>query len=225
MTRVPPSSLGAGPAACILIFVRAPEPGRVKTRLAAEIGAAAALRVYRRLAEHAVQEALAVGSAAVRVHFTPGDAGDVVRGWLGAGPDYLPQAASGDLGARMRAAFEEAFAAGYRRVVVIGSDLPGLSAELLRRAIGLLDGHRVVVGPAADGGYYLLGMTERVGALFEGVPWSTDQVLARTLEILRSMEIAPALLPRLRDVDTVHDLPPGWREWAASEDTDRGATG
>lgn len=198
----------------VLIFVRAPQAGRVKTRLAAEIGAGAALRVYRRLAEHAVGEARALGpGVALRIHFTPGDSGDEVRGWLGEPGGYLPQA-DADLGARMRTAFEDAFAAGFRRVVIIGSDLPDLSAEVLRRAFALLDAHPAVLGPAADGGYWLLGMREMIGGVFDGIAWSTGGVLAATLARMRAAGVHPALLETLADVDTAADLPPGWREWA-----------
>ncbi|MBV9774906.1 MAG: TIGR04282 family arsenosugar biosynthesis glycosyltransferase [Gemmatimonadetes bacterium] len=194
------------------MFVRAPEAGRVKTRLAAEVGAEAALRVYVRLAEHALAEARAAG-AAVRVHFTPAGAEAAVRGWLGGPADYLPQA-EGDLGERLERAFAEAFAAGFRRVVVIGSDLPELSAEVLRRAAVLLDGYAAVLGPARDGGYYLLGLRAPLPEVFRGIPWSTDAVLARTLDRLRAAGIEPALLETLGDVDEAADLPPGWREWA-----------
>jgi rSAM/selenodomain-associated transferase 1 len=197
-----------GPAA-ILVFVRAPEAGRVKTRLAASIGAEAALRVYRRLAEHTLREALAVAGAEVRVHFTPADAEAGVHAWLGEGPALLPQA-DGDLGKRMRDAFARAFADGHRRVVIIGSDLPEMRADLLRRAIVLLDGHDAVVGPARDGGYYLLGLTQLVEGIFAGIAWSTPGVLAATLERLQAAGITPALLEPLADVDEVGDLPPGW---------------
>jgi len=185
----------------------------VKTRLAAEIGAEAALGVYRRLAEHAVAQARAAGDVAVRIHFTPAYAGETVRRWLGDdGAEYLPQA-DADLGERMRAAFEAAFEAGHRRVLIIGSDLPGLTADLLRDAIHHLDHHVVVLGPARDGGYYLLGLRRMVPALFAGIPWSTDRVLALTLERLAGLGIAPALLPELADVDVAADLPDGWRAW------------
>ena len=201
----------------ILVFVRAPEVGRVKTRLATEIGDDAALCVYRRLAEHAVAEARALGAdVAVRIHFTPAAGGEAVRAWLGAGAAYLPQA-EGDLGARMRAAFEDAFAAGHPRVLIIGSDLPDLSAEVLRRALRLLDSHPAVLGPAADGGYYLLGLREMVDGVFDGIAWSTDRVLDATLARLRAAGCEPAMLETLRDVDAAADLPPGWREWARGE--------
>jgi uncharacterized protein len=198
------------PGDAVLIFVRAPERGRVKTRLAADIGAEAALRVYRRLAEHAVAEALRLGSQVqVRVHFTPAGAEDVVRQWLGPGPTLLPQT-SGDLGVRMQAAFDEAFHAGFRRVVIIGSDLPAMSADLLRRAFSLLDHDPAVLGPAADGGYYLLALREPRQDIFRDIAWSTGRVLECTLQRLRAADIEPALLETLRDVDRASDLPPGF---------------
>ncbi|HEX2187898.1 MAG TPA: TIGR04282 family arsenosugar biosynthesis glycosyltransferase [Longimicrobiaceae bacterium] len=196
----------------VLVFVRAPEAGRVKTRLAAEVGAEAALRVYVRLAEHALAEAR-VSGAAVRVHFTPAEAEPAVREWLGEPAAYLPQA-GGDLGERMRAAFEAAFEAGYRRVAIIGSDLPGLSAELLRRAFALLEASDAVLGPARDGGYYLLALRRVVPDAFRGIAWSTDGVLRETVERLRDAGAEPAMLETLADVDLAADLPPGWRAWA-----------
>ena len=205
------------PPDAILLFVRAPEAGRVKTRLAAEIGAEAALRIYRRLAEHAVAEARALGpDVALRIHYTPATGGAALRGWLGADAAYLPQA-DGDLGARMRTAFEAAFGEGHRRVLIIGSDLPGLSAEVLRRALRLLDSHPAVIGPAADGGYYLLGLRGMVDGVFDGIAWSTERVLEATVARLRAAGCAPAMLEPLRDVDVADDLPPGWRAWAGGD--------
>lgn len=201
------------PAEAVLVFVREPVAGRVKTRLAAEIGAQPALRVYARLAEHAVAEARRLRPRAeVRVHFTPADAGAAVRRWLGHGPVYLPQP-EGDLGERMEQAFRAAFDDGFERVVIVGSDLPGMSAALLRQAFDLLRRSPVVLGPALDGGYYLLGLrgasSALLTALFEGVPWSTAAVLEYTLQRLRDAGIAPVLLEPLRDVDRAADLPPG----------------
>jgi len=197
----------------LLVFVRAPEAGRVKTRLAAAIGAQAALRVYRRLAEHTMVQAraLAAEGVEVRVHHAPDGAGEAVRAWLGDGPRYLPQA-SGDLGMRMRDAFDRAFTDGADRVVIVGSDLPELSAPLLHRAFHLLDTHPAVVGPARDGGYYLLGLRGMIGGIFDGIEWSTPGVLAATLDRLRAAGVEPAMLETLSDVDTVEDLPPGWVE-------------
>lgn len=204
----------------VLVFVRAPEPGRVKTRLAAAIGPDPALRVYRRLAEHTIREALASGSE-VRVHYTPEGSGDAVRAWLGGGPVYLSQS-EGDLGERMRAAFARAFGDGRQRVVIIGSDLPEMREELLRRAFALLDAHEAVLGPARDGGYYLLGLKGLPEGIFDGIAWSTPSVLAATQERLRAAGIAPAMLETLSDVDEAEDLPPGWLEDARQSCADPG---
>lgn len=199
------------PRRAVLVFVRAPVPGTVKTRLAAAIGDEAALRVYRRLAEHTLREAAALADGVqVRVHHTPAGAGEAVRAWLGDEPAYLPQA-DGDLGARMGDAFARAFVEGAERVVIVGSDLPELSAELLRRAFALLDAHPAVLGPARDGGYYLLGLRRPVDGIFEGIAWSTPDVLAATLDRFRAAGIEPAMLETLADVDEAEDLPEGWR--------------
>jgi uncharacterized protein len=209
------------PRRAILVFVRAPRPGRVKkrleTRLAAAIGDQAALRIYTRLAEHTLAEvrALAGEDVAIRVHYAPADAGDAVRAWLGDGPLYLPQA-YGDLGVRMKDAFARAFADGADRVVIVGSDLPEVSASLLRRALDLLDAHPAVIGPARDGGYYLLGLRGMTGGIFDGMEWSTPHVLRTTLERFSAAGVEPAALEELADVDTVDDLPFGWLEQASA---------
>lgn len=199
------------PRRAVLVFVRAPRRGAVKTRLAAAVGDDAALRIYRRLAEHTLRETavLAAGGVRVRVHHAPADAGAEVRAWLGDGPLYLPQA-EGDLGARMEDAFARAFADGARQVVIVGSDLPDVSADLLRRAFGRLDAHPAVIGPARDGGYYLLGLTAPVRGIFDGIAWSTADVLRATLDRFRAAGIRPAMLEELADVDEAEDLPEGW---------------
>jgi rSAM/selenodomain-associated transferase 1 len=117
----------------------------------------------------------------------------------------------------MEAAFRAAFQDGAERVVIIGSDLPELSTALLQRAFAALESHPAVMGPARDGGYYLLGMRTMIHGLFDGIRWSTDEVLARTLDRLRAAGIEPALLDPLSDVDEVGDLPAGWAEWAREE--------
>jgi uncharacterized protein len=223
-----PGNARSKPRRAVLVFVRAPEPGSVKTRLAAAIGNDAALRIYRRLAEHTLREAAALAGEGVqvRVHHTPAHAGDSVRAWLGAGPVYLPQA-EGDLGARMEDAFARAFTEGAERVVIVGSDLPELSSELLCRAFDLLDGHPAVLGPARDGGYYLLGLMRPIAGIFDGIAWSTAEVLGATLARFRAAEIEPAMLEALADVDEVGDLPEGWMEdsLSAVEETGEHAPG
>lgn len=195
----------------LIVFVRAPELGRVKTRLAASIGDEAALRVYCTLAEHVLAQARALGSeVTVEVRFTPPEAGDSVRAWLGTDLRLAPQSA-GNLGVRMREAFTDAFAVGCQRVAVVGSDLPGLSAELIRRSFDELRHVPAVLGPARDGGYYLLGLTRLPGHFFDAMPWSTDEVARLTLDRLRVAGLDTVLLPTLCDVDEAADLPSDWR--------------
>jgi rSAM/selenodomain-associated transferase 1 len=199
----------------LLIFAREPVLGRVKTRLAADIGPEAALATYREL--------LAITAAAVQAAQVPATV------WLAEAPaatalgtptsaarpewpglPWQVQPAAGSLGERMAHAFAEAFAAGAGRVVVIGTDCPGLTADLLRLAFEQLATHDLVVGPAADGGYYLLGMNKLHSCLFANKQWSTDSVLSATLADAEQLGLRVAQLSTLADVDSGSDLA-AWR--------------
>ena len=194
------------PDAHLLIFARVPALGRVKSRLAAGVGQPAALAVYRELLEitrtAAVQAQVpttvwladAVGSAP-----TPTEAQEWAAMTTRCQQD-------GDLGERMTAAFATAFAAGAGRVAIIGTDCPGLRAAHLTEAFALLADHEVVLGPATDGGYYLLALRQPQPELFRNKEWSTDSVLADTVADARRLGCRVALLPALRDVDTAADL-------------------
>jgi rSAM/selenodomain-associated transferase 1 len=114
--------------------------------------------------------------------------------------------AAGDLGERMQAAFAAAFAAGSRRVAIIGTDCPGLRESHLTQAIALLDSYDVVLGPATDGGYYLLGLRELQPELFQNKEWSTATVLSDTVADAERLGLRVALLTELHDVDTADDL-------------------
>ena len=120
---------------------------------------------------------------------------------------FFPQRGR-DVGERMERAFRKAFRDGFDRVVLVGTDCPGLTAAILTRAFRLLDRHPVVLGPAADGGYYLVGLQMPVPAVFRNMPWGTSRVLSRTTRILRSLGIAVASLPQLADIDRPEDLAP-----------------
>lgn len=192
----------------VLVFVRAPVAGTVKTRLARSVGDETALRLYRRLGETAVRAALETG-AAVRVHHTPDDAASLVRGWLGERVTLLGQD-TGDLGDRMARAFSAAFAEGFTRVLIVGSDLPEITPGLLLDGFAALDRRSAVLGPAADGGYWLLGLREPAPSIFREMAWSTARVFEETRRRLAAAGRDPALLPVLRDVDEVEDLPAGW---------------
>ena len=190
----------------LLVFARVPALGRVKSRLAAGVGQPAALAVYREL--------LAITNTAIV------EAGVPATVWLADTATAMPTAAEthewaahaarcqpeGDLGARMTTAFATAFAAGAGRVAIIGTDCPGLRASHLHQAFAALETADVVLGPATDGGYYLLGLRQPQPELFQHKTWSTDSVLADTVADARRLGLRVALLPELRDVDDAEDL-------------------
>lgn len=194
------------PGADVLaVFVKAPVAGQVKTRLAAEIGAQAAADLYRSLGRSAVSACSGPLHETV-VWFTPRAARTLVREWLGdlAVAEYRPQP-GGTLGSRLIAAFRHHFQAGAGRVVLMGSDCPGIDVPLLSKAFGSLDEHDLVLGPAQDGGYYLIGLRRPEPRLFRRVSWSTDSVLAQTLARAGRLGLCSAILPTLRDIDTSED--------------------
>ncbi|MDH3284498.1 MAG: TIGR04282 family arsenosugar biosynthesis glycosyltransferase [Acidobacteriota bacterium] len=196
------------PFEVILVFVKHPEPGRVKTRLAAGVGNERSAEVYRRLAERTLRTVRAAATAPgrrVRLAVDPPQRVADVSRWLG--PDFpaAPQAA-GHLGERMSAAFADAFEDGAQRVVIVGTDCPGLAPFDIDAAFTALSTNDVVVGPAEDGGYWLLGLAEHRPPLFEDIAWSEPDVLTRTLLKLRRAAVRFILLRTLRDVDTVEDL-------------------
>lgn len=191
----------------LLIFARQPELGRVKTRLAQGIGAEAALVVYEELLAHTrtVVEALSVTTT---VWLSEPFRAELPDAWAGFTQHPQPP---GDLGNRMQHAFEAAFAAGATRIVIVGTDCPGLTPEHVRAAFAHLATAEVVLGPATDGGYYLLGMKQVHSALFQQKAWSTDTVLAATIADAHQLGLSVQLLSPLRDVDTAADL----RAWRA----------
>ncbi|MGQ0713053.1 MAG: TIGR04282 family arsenosugar biosynthesis glycosyltransferase [Gemmatimonadaceae bacterium] len=197
----------------LVIFARAPEPGQVKTRIAAELGAMAAVEIYRTLATRVISAALAGTSYRVTVAYSPRDGESVVRAWLGPSPALRPQC-DGDLGARMACAVGDELARGAERVIVIGTDCPEVTPAVIEDAFARLERSDVVLGPAADGGYYLIGMSRLHRALFDDVPWSSPDTLRVTRERARASGLRVELLGELRDVDTASD----WRAWLACRD-------
>jgi rSAM/selenodomain-associated transferase 1 len=193
----------------LIVFVKEPRPGHVKTRLARDLGPELAARVYRALAEAEIAATRPEGAEYERLFFHDPQ-GDVraLRAWL-PGESLLPQAGA-DLGERMRAAFEQCFAAGARRVAIVGTDVPWAGRSHVLAALAVLEFHDAAVGPTPDGGYYLLALRAPQPGLFEGVPWSTPDVLATTRVRARELGLSLAELEPLPDVDTLDDLR---REW------------
>ena len=193
----------------LVVFVKHPRPGAVKTRLAAAIGPEAAADLYRALVEHVLETTTpAPGQYERLVFFDPPEALDEMRAWL-PGVRLLAQSGGG-LGARMADAFARAFARGARRVAIVGTDVPGVSRATASEALSALDAADVVIGPAEDGGYYLLALREPQPGLFAGIEWSTPAVRGQTLARAAAAGLSVRELGRLRDVDTLEDLRAEW---------------
>jgi uncharacterized protein len=200
-------------ASQLVVLARWPAPGRCKRRLASSLGAEAAARVQARLTGHTLAVArqlarqlgielvLAVDGLAPRAARRLGDQ-------LGVGRIVLQ--GGGGLGVRMQRQFQRAANERARRVVLIGSDLPQLERADLVSAFAALDHQEAVLGPACDGGYWLIGLRRPEPALMEGIAWGSEQVLEQTLAALARRGLEPALLPWRRDLDRGEDLGP-WR--------------
>lgn len=190
----------------VLMFCKKPVPGKVKTRLADGIGKAAAATFYSGMVEKTLQS-LHRRSRPYRVIvcFDPPGEYEYFLKWLGPRSAYLPQS-GGDLGERMAGAVHTAEAIGYSDLVLIGSDCPDLTPGHIQSALNHLQTCDVVLGPSKDGGYYLIAFHSNCPNLFEGIPWSTPDVLTLTLKKAEKFGLKVHQLEPLRDVDTVQDL-------------------
>ena len=190
----------------ILLFVKAPIRGQVKSRLAAVLGQDAALELYRNFVLD-ILTSIEKSGVPCRICHHPPDGGEIVKTWLGDRFRYMPQEGK-DIGERMERAFRRAFSEGASRAVLIGSDIPDLPPALLRDAVERLDRTGAVIGPAKDGGYYLIGF--RNDAFFPGIfrvqEWSTGTVFKKTLQIFEEEQREVSVLTSWQDVDTIDDL-------------------
>jgi uncharacterized protein len=183
----------------LILFARYPLPGTTKTRLIPALGPDGAAQLAKQLTEYALAQAQAC-DCPFDVFGTGASMDDMAQ-WLGV--PCLVQSV-GDLGDRMAHAIAQVFDRGARRILLMGSDCPGLTSDILADAFEALRLHDVVLGPAADGGYYLIGMRQPQPQLFDQMQWSHAQVLEQTLARLDGL--AHYLLPILHDIDTPDDL-------------------
>jgi mannose-6-phosphate isomerase len=195
----------------VAVFLKFPEPGSVKTRLAASIGKVEAVRIYRWLVAQTINQ-LPWKLADIVFQFSS-ESEEEVRHWLapfvpaGMEPQFVPQV-DGDLGARMSAAVAAAMQGGrYRTVTLVGTDCLDLHLSHFTSAWKGLEDHDAVFGPAEDGGYYLLALNAHRPYFFENVPWSTHETLSESLKVAKQWNLSTALLESLQDVDTIADLP------------------
>lgn len=202
----------------LIVFTRYPEPGNTKTRLIPALGPEGAALLQQRLTSHTLDAARAFqqqAASSIEVQFTGRDA-SAMQAMFGDDIRYTPQQGN-DLGERLHHAIESAFQEAADQVIVIGSDCPLLDADVLAEANRQLERHDVVVGPAEDGGYYLLGLKSPEKTLFQDIPWGTSEVLAQTLQKIDVAGLKRTLLAPLPDVDYPEDLV-ACRHWPALVD-------
>ncbi|MEA5536323.1 TIGR04282 family arsenosugar biosynthesis glycosyltransferase [Crocosphaera sp. XPORK-15E] len=189
----------------LIIFTRYPEPGKTKTRLIPVLGAEGAANLQQKLTEHTLKEAKKLlNYLAISIYYT-GKNKQLMQAWLGDDLTYYSQA-SGDLGNRMNSAFAESFKLGFSKVVIIGIDCPDLNINILKSAFNYLENNDLVLGEAADGGYYLIGLKKVIPELFKDIAWGTSQVLLMTKNIADQLNLSYHLLPILSDIDRPEDL-------------------
>lgn len=189
----------------LILFTRYPEPGRTKTRLIPALGPEGAAELQRQMTEHTLAQARAIAPGVdLEIRFSGGSPAQM-QAWLGDDVTCVPQG-EGDLGDRLLRAVQDSFDQGIERVVVIGSDCPELDTARLEQAFAALEHQDIVLGPATDGGYYLIGLRRLEPSLFQGIAWGTDTVRHQTLQIAESLGLAIALLDQLSDVDYPEDL-------------------
>ncbi len=186
--------------ACVIVIAKWPRPGAVKTRLAAQIGTDAASRLSAAFLEDTLDLVCAVEGAAPLIAYTPPENLPQFEA-LARGRSLFTVQPSGNFGVRLQAAFADAFALGFTRVLIIGSDSPTLPPALLEQALSLLEDAPLVIGPATDGGYYLLGMKVLQERLFEQIDWSTERVFGQTMARAAELALEPAVLSPWYDVD------------------------
>lgn len=202
----------------LIVFTRFPEPGKTKTRLIPHLGAEGAAQLQREMTEHTVKQARKSG-ADIEIRYTEGSPGQMGN-WLGGDLNYVEQG-EGDLGEKMERAFSDHFSAGAERVAIVGSDCPSNDWKNMQSAFQSLETAECVIGPANDGGYYLIGLC-RAGVstplprsrpsatfpaeLFNSIDWGSDHVFEQTMKAASALAVAK--LKQLDDVDLPEDIPP-----------------
>jgi rSAM/selenodomain-associated transferase 1 len=187
----------------LLYFVKYPTPGKVKTRLAKTIGDVEAAKLYRELAERnfsVIRSLHQNNFCDLVISFDPPEKSEDIKRWLSSSCEYWPQ--SGDsLSERLSQAFAEAFQKGCHRVMALGSDTLGLTTDIIQQGFEALQSSDVVIGPAEDGGYYLIGLNDFQLELFREIPWSTNAVLQQTYSRISKLGLSHQTLVQLEDLD------------------------
>lgn len=186
----------------IIIFVRHPELGKVKTRLAASVGNEKALLIYKLLIAHTYKLVKDLPFD-VYVYYTV----EIIEQDVWNSKNIIKKRQKGnDLGEKMQNAFSEVFFESHSKVVIIGSDCYELTTQIINEAFDATGNDKVVIGPAKDGGYYLLGLYKHLPEIFKDISWSTAKVLEQTTNILQRLQYPYQMMPMLNDIDEEKDL-------------------
>jgi rSAM/selenodomain-associated transferase 1 len=187
------------------VLLKYPEAGRVKSRLSKDIGEKRAAEIYRETAEGVLKRTRPQSGSYERIiFFSPPDAGEEIKEWL-PGERLIPQCGD-DLGAIMNNAFREMFALGALKALLTGTDIPELDGKIVSQGFSELDRSDVVIGPARDGGYYLIGMKSQQPRIFHHISWGSGDVLHETLSRVKELNLTFSVLTQLRDLDRAEDL-------------------
>jgi uncharacterized protein len=192
----------------LIIFTRYPEAGKTKTRLIPALGSFGAANLQRQMTEYTIfqvkelQKEIAIS---FEVRFAGGNS-QLMEEWLGSDLIYQSQG-DGDLGSRMMRSLFSSFESGAEKVVIIGTDCPGVNTQVIATAFEHLHTFDMVLGPAIDGGYYLIGLRLSVPELFTNIDWGTAQVFQQTIDIADKLNLSRVYLPYLADIDRPEDLP------------------
>lgn len=186
----------------IIVFIKNPKAGKVKTRLAEMIGDQKALKIYQHLLDHTLRVSSLVDADKLVCYSDFIPASDT---WKKAGFEQAVQSGN-DLGERMTNAFRSSFIKGYEKIILIGSDCFEIDPEHIEEAFQKLDQAELVIGPAKDGGYYLIGMQNPHPEIFQNITWSQPDVLQKTIEKMEQSKLTFALTPELADIDDFSDL-------------------
>lgn len=191
---------------CIIVFTKAPITGYVKTRLARDLGASVVVGLHRNFVNDIVDKITSAGHA-LKIFYEPAEADALMRSWLGHRHDYFLQRGE-DLGLKMANAFQTVFENGIQQAVLMGTDFPDLPGEDITHAMAGLQKHDAVIGPAVDGGYYLIGFQADAFSptFFDDKSWGTGSVYQQTINAFAAAGISVKKLPKWRDVDVYDDL-------------------
>ena len=192
----------------LIIFLKYPEMEKVKTRLGAQIGTRKAMEIYREAADFVARSFSDSKNWETFFFYTPKEKEKEILGWLGGGEAFFFAQEGESLGQRISRAFGKCFSLGFENIVIIGTDCVMITEDDVKNAFSLLSGKKfeAVLGPATDGGYYLLGLRRETNAVFKDISWSTSRVFEETEKRMRENGLSCAVMKKLSDIDEEKDI-------------------